>query len=316
MSTITQMVRKRAPRLYEWVHYREYPRVKGYETFSDTLNPYMSLIWALNRLLKENNGSLPNDPAVVASYNTALRTISKQAPVYWIGKDILQALLMTRAPSINMEDLKIPVPVGFIMLPTGMITEKTSKGKVINVNHISWSISLPGSQVSIPFGNYAAAYARPEDPTGMTWCNHNQESSMGGKAHLQGTVKEAFFSGKSVFNAYFGAPPEYLTYDQNELTFLIPELLVKIFILMSSRKDIIEPGEYIRQIKRGKRRLDLFSPNWVGRAYRLKRIHQGGTHASPRFHWRQGHMRSQHYGPGNKKLKEIWIEPTEVGLKE
>jgi len=38
-----------------------------------------------------------------------------------------------------------------------------------------------------------------------------------------------------------------------------------------------------------------------------------GTHASPRLHWRRGHVRRQPYGTGRGQRKLIWIEPVLVG---
>lgn len=44
--------------------------------------------------------------------------------------------------------------------------------------------------------------------------------------------------------------------------------------------------------------------------------HQGGTHARPHPHWRRGHIRRQHYGPGGEKVKSIYIAPTGVCMPE
>ena len=35
-----------------------------------------------------------------------------------------------------------------------------------------------------------------------------------------------------------------------------------------------------------------------------------------RLHLRRGHARTQRYGQGRKKTKQIWIEPTLVGYEE
>lgn len=39
---------------------------------------------------------------------------------------------------------------------------------------------------------------------------------------------------------------------------------------------------------------------------------QGGTHASPRPHWRKGHFRMQPFGPQNSQRKRIYIKPVMV----
>ena len=61
---------------------------------------------------------------------------------------------------------------------------------------------------------------------------------------------------------------------------------------------------------------ELWSPNLIGRCYRTLRDERGGgIHASPRVHWRRGHVRSQPHGQRRSLRKAIWIEPVLVGVQ-
>lgn len=69
-------------------------------------------------------------------------------------------------------------------------------------------------------------------------------------------------------------------------------------------------------------RADGSGVHYLGRSLVIERhtekeaaVKGEGTHASPRAHWRQGHFRSQPYGPRDKvQYKTIWIRPTVIGM--
>lgn len=60
---------------------------------------------------------------------------------------------------------------------------------------------------------------------------------------------------------------------------------------------------------------EFWSPNVIGFNYRPPSQDLGGSHASPRLHWRRGHFRSQPIGVGRKERKTIWIEPMLIGAE-
>lgn len=56
------------------------------------------------------------------------------------------------------------------------------------------------------------------------------------------------------------------------------------------------------------------SPRWIGQGFKPERSStpRGGSHSSPRPHWRRGHWRSQPIGTGRKERRVVWIKPTMV----
>ena len=99
-------------------------------------------------------------------------------------------------------------------------------------------------------------------------------------------------------------------------------------LAMDARPQLIERGKLLKRAGKGDKVREFWSPNIIGARYKLKREvprivdgkfayaqREGGTHASPRMHWRRGHYRNQPYGPGLKEHKQIWIEPCVIGAQ-
>ncbi len=55
---------------------------------------------------------------------------------------------------------------------------------------------------------------------------------------------------------------------------------------------------------------------WLGKNFSNNKTRSstpsGGTHASPRAHWRRGHWHGYRYGEGRKTLKRKWVQPVYV----
>jgi hypothetical protein len=104
-----------------------------------------------------------------------------------------------------------------------------------------------------------------------------------------------------------------------EVTDRLSSLMLKLLVILNTRPQLVESGRCVRpqKIKRGRvRYCELWSPNVIGRCYRTIREGQGGgTHASPRVHWRRGFVRNQPHGPHRSMRRPVWIEPVLVGLQ-
>lgn len=89
-----------------------------------------------------------------------------------------------------------------------------------------------------------------------------------------------------------------------------------LIMAMTARPDLVEFGQCVRpsRFKHGRVKPELWSPNIIGRTYKILRTHPAeGVHASPRMHWRRGHFRHQRYGHSLSQVRVIWIEPVLVG---
>jgi hypothetical protein len=95
--------------------------------------------------------------------------------------------------------------------------------------------------------------------------------------------------------------------------------MIKLLVVLNTRPNLVERGQCVRprRIKRGRvKQRELWSPNLIGWRYRVASASPAGTHASPRLHWRRGHIRNQPFGMGRTLRRLVWIEPMLIGGKE
>jgi hypothetical protein len=123
------------------------------------------------------------------------------------------------------------------------------------------------------------------------------------------------------YTDYTGTKDEAGVATDKEVTDRLSALMLKLLVILNSRPQLVEAGQCVRphRIKHGRvKHSELWSPNVIGRGYHALRDDRdlgGGTHASPRLHWRRGHVRSQPHGPQWSLHKPVWIEPVLVGLQ-
>jgi len=121
------------------------------------------------------------------------------------------------------------------------------------------------------------------------------------------------------YTDYTGIKDEAGIATDKDVTDRLSALMLKLLVILNTRPQFVEAGRCVRpqKIKHGRvKHCELWSPNLIGRCYRTIRDERGGgIHASPRVHWRRGHVRSQPHGPNRSLRKSIWIEPVLVGLQ-
>lgn len=106
----------------------------------------------------------------------------------------------------------------------------------------------------------------------------------------------------------------------DELTFAsrnLPQAAFQIILAMLACPEMIEAGVLVRHQsnKKGRIKKALWSPNFFGKAYLKYDVVVGdpGEASCRRPHWRRGHFRHQRYGPGNKAIRVLWIQPMLIG---
>ena len=86
-----------------------------------------------------------------------------------------------------------------------------------------------------------------------------------------------------------------------------------VLLVMLERPQIVTSGGFTG--KRTKGGGEFWTPNIIGRTYRLAGHPGEGGGVSPRMHWRRGHWRAQAWGERHLLRKVIWIEPTLVAVE-
>ncbi|HYE75794.1 MAG TPA: hypothetical protein VEF04_20795, partial [Blastocatellia bacterium] len=104
--------------------------------------------------------------------------------------------------------------------------------------------------------------------------------------------------------------------DERDMINTLGQLTLGLLLAFEARPEYYTPGSRQKAARHSKR--EIWTPNILGSGYRIKGASEqkGGTHASPRLHWRRGHYRIQRFGAGLTETKRIWIEPVLVGAGE
>lgn len=118
----------------------------------------------------------------------------------------------------------------------------------------------------------------------------------------------------------------------------VQSFAVKLMLALTARPNFITTGSQSRpmKIKHGRVRDEIWNPNLIGWNYQAKRAVpemptdasakdammqcEPRSHASPRMHWRRGHMRNQPFGPKpwteTTPKRLTWIEPVLINAPE
>jgi hypothetical protein len=87
--------------------------------------------------------------------------------------------------------------------------------------------------------------------------------------------------------------------DDLKTSFDIIRTSLNLILAMEVQPLLIERGRQVKHVKRHREAV-LWTPNRIGRGYRIKVLDtsgvEKGSHSSPRMHWRRGHWRRQGFG--------------------
>jgi hypothetical protein len=220
-----------------------------------------------------------------------------RVPTFYLGEDFYKGIAVSNPLSkVNWLEEKIPFAAGVFLLPKsshfGWATWcRVQAGDVVKVPGMwQWPITvkepsfvLIGGYHDSTFGHVVVSDRGNFDDIIVDESNYADQSPVSG-----GVAK-------------------------NPLAFR--NIVLNSLLVMLARPELVEhDGHRVRTMKKGKDPArEEWTPNWLGRTYRIQRADGDGTHASPRLHWRRGHFRQQPCGAGGKERKTIWLEPVLVG---
>ncbi len=107
--------------------------------------------------------------------------------------------------------------------------------------------------------------------------------------------------------------------EEREASTKIVTFTINLLLALTASPEYIKNGSICRpeQFKRGRKvRDELWGPNVIGADYKIRRKSSGtgdGTHASPRMHWRRGHMTHLAFGPRDKFISIDTLPRTPEG---
>lgn len=265
------------------------------------------------------------DPHLRMAYVTTLRSLEFLHPTYFVAPEFLQAAIHTRLPE-KLETDKIPWPMQamtFIMPKGALISPFDGECTFLSVAFVpkGWMFPAfhPGPDPIIT-EDMIHVFSIAEQNSGPLFASalptHDTNVANWGKQSFPMTYfdpgKEGdWLDGHSLM-------PNSAPHDRDQQFIAdLRTLAIKLVLMTGAVPHLVEDETLARpaKMKHGRERPELWNPRVIGRNYRIKRprVDHGGTHASPRMHWRDGHTRLQPYGPReNPSYKSILIEPVLV----
>jgi hypothetical protein len=296
------------PELWAKCYPKIYEGVDGGEYYSAKLVGYFLLCTAIKIERAEVHMYQHFNETVEAIW--ASRLAAYRVPIFWLGREITEALKLTTLPTtLNLTTMKLPFEAAVFMLPKGSLMHQGEESEVVCVSYARAALdekisSINPAAVKTISGrgdftvfagmlsgrllNYSHPWEKPIDV-----------------AQLDATIVEIpdkapqtrFQTDITAYDRQFIARAEHLVFNTLQL--------------MLSRPNLVSIGSLVNEIHKKKSVKTFWTPNIIGKDYRLRRESQslGGTHASPRGHWVRGFWREQACGPNYSEHKEIWIEP-------
>jgi hypothetical protein len=292
-DTSPRVVRIRA--LMRCLAPRRYQPPRNYATLVD---------WAMAYALAYEELDKKSDPEsdmlvqIQAAIMLAGRLAVARVPTWYVGRDLLEKILISDPPADSVVgDLPWPMPAMVYMLPRERFEFATPEGARQRV------IAVAGSrEVTTRDGSpYVLISMLLQRDNGVLWpytqllmLNGRLSDCMASIDRHPDKTKDVYGIGVNIF--------------------------LRVWLLLLARPGVATQEKIVRSESRDRRgRLTkeaLWSPNILG-AVEIVSVPIGGTHASPRMHWRRGHYRRQRIGSLEKReYKIVWIEPVLVGENE
>lgn len=310
------------PKLWKRCCPRRYIPPNGYA------NPMTFSYFMMMSAIALSKGMVANDKMAGTIMMVSELSINHNVPTFFVNEDFARAVSLTNPPEdYTLGEIKWPMPAITFVLPPQFMKEYAG----YECHLITIANAPAGSYPSKPFSE--------ELPLTGSWDNDVQRigghylalvdgvevdftSTYKGSSKISEACSEKPVDTSETWRGVekmMGLPPADPQRDSYFLSRAV-SLSIKLLLAMSARPNLIEHGALDRpaKMKKGKERDALWTPNTIGRGYRIvnERVpkeHQGGT---VRMHWRRGHFRNQAYGLREApSYKVIWIDPVLVNAE-
>jgi hypothetical protein len=225
--------------------------------------------------------------------------------LYWLAKDLAHALEQTAPPGrISWPTVPLPLEAGVLMLPEGALVHP----EYGDAAYICWARMTAGHFVKPWFASGGAGTINSTFGLMVSFPKPGAllHELLDIDGHSELDLKDLGWMDGSPDST--GPELDPRTPVDDTAMKRATHLLFATFAVMTARPELLEAGR--RTGKATRHGEDWWSPTLIGPRYRYQRVDHGGTHASPRLHWRRGHWREQAIGAGRKEHKTLWIEPT------
>lgn len=258
-------------------------------------------------------------------------------PYYFVAPEFAESVMQTEPPEgFRFSDIKWPLDAMIFVLPNSFVkrhfkyyfpfvsTCRAKEGRYpldidIPQSEIPWKFLTPlinqGEKILFHFPLFNS-HGAPVDYTGLYPANM-LVSEVATAPYSDATRYEEVMSPEIdwTLTRARDLPPE----EEREISNKIITFTINLLLALTAAPEHIKTGSCERpeQFKRGRLvREALWGPNVIGGDYRIKRSSSAagdGTHASPRMHWRRGHMTHLAFGPRDKFVSIDTLPKTPEG---
>ena len=262
-------------------------------------------------------GITPTNPSLteIAVFSTLLKLHQYKMPLFYVGKDLFEAVLRSEPPEQERWDtLELPFNAAVFMLPRKSLIHPVNG----EVSYLAYSRIHNGERFALKQHDYEATAA--SESFTVVYSAHEDLCPPSFHVTLTADV-DPWISRASIDVAL-----EYENEDlsglnipfvkgEKEFSSLATSIVFRLLLAMEARPALVERGKFTgKKIKSG---AEVWTPNFIGKNYRYQRTGEAhGDGWTVRMHWRRGHFRQQPYGHRSSLRRRIWLEPVLVGADE
>jgi hypothetical protein len=305
------------PDVFRMFYPRVYNNVGQWHSPKLVAAGFTEMLWGLRQI-----GIGEDSPTAYRLAYPGMRPFIKhRAPLFFLAPDLLKAVQQTDfKDEINWSEMPLPYEQGILVLPKdGLVHETDGECAFIFWNRLKkgdWPGPFP-YMPTLEIGFDVFSFMGYMPYVNPLWVHGNLTSTK------RPTVKFGEFFYRPEFDDYYKMPVKGLfdsdlSTDESEYLENMARVLFGTLMAINARPELVSLGQLEKKVQPKKDRpaREFWTPNIIGANYRLQRHEPaGGTHASPRIHWRRGHFRQQPYGTGRTLRKTIWMEPMLVGAE-
>jgi hypothetical protein len=224
------------------------------------------------------------------------QVLNHNVPVYYVSDAFIRAVAATELPKdFTLHDLHWPMPGMVLGFPEKFIKELTGHdGCYIFCADIPAGVLKPPTWLNaLPFtGKLYDITSEAKVAISFNCWQHGNMASYVSAYLKSDRVDEALT--KYNYTDFTFADQAAIQQDEKVIQ-VISSLVFKLLVVLNTRPGLVEPGNMSRPAKVNKKtgqveQRELWSPNVIGAKYRTLRQPGTGTHASPKWHWRRGHL--------------------------
>lgn len=244
-----------------------------------------------------------------------VKLLNMGCPTYFVAEQFAEAVNQTKPPvDGTLAEMQWPLDAALFALPL----EFSYRTFGTYVPFIAFSLIPKGKLVcncglvrpfEIVNGVAVSFYGTMSD--GVPVFYHRHAPMTGEVARF--VMDDEIAKGSSLANDWKELVP---VPDERALMLKLNTFVIKLLLVMAAEPSMVEHGVMTRKerVKHGKRIDALWSPNFLGRLYRTA-AGGDGEHASPRLHWRRGHLHQVCHGPNRSLRRMQWFKPVLVNAE-